>query len=143
MPGGGTSSPAVSEDLVYSGSRDHNLYARDARDGRLRWQAATGGELVSSPAVAGGVVYIGSLDKRLYAFHAASGQLLWTALTGALIDASPVVANGLVYIGSHDSKLYAFDAAGASGCSGIPRVCQPRVDGVRRGPGDVERGGGR
>ncbi len=48
----------------------------------------------------------------------------WTGATGGS-EAEPVVAGGVVYATSGDGKLYAFDAAGASGCSGSPKVCAP------------------
>jgi outer membrane protein assembly factor BamB len=61
---------------------------------------------------------------------------LTEAWTADVQDSEAVVAGGVIYANSDvagqrgepltgDGKLYAFDAAGASGCSGSPKVCQP------------------
>ena len=63
------SSPVVVGRVVYIGSRDHNLYALEARIGKKLWSYTTGGGIISSPAVADGVVYAGSNDHSLYAFR--------------------------------------------------------------------------
>ncbi len=62
------SSPAVANGMVYVGSEDNNVYARNASTGVELWQYATGNAVYSSPAVANGVVYVGSTDSNLYAF---------------------------------------------------------------------------
>ena len=107
----------------------------------LKWTGTLGDVLFSSPAVAGGVVYLGAQDGKLYAFDAtgsapscsgspATCSPLWTATTDGPVVSSPAVKNGVVYVGScclgaMPHKLYAFDAAGATNCSGSPRVCAP------------------
>jgi serine/threonine protein kinase len=107
-----SSSPAVTNGLVYVGSEDHKLYAFEAATGQMRWSASTEGAIVSSPAVANGLVYVGSNDSKLYAFEAVMGQLRWSVSTREAIGfSSPVVADRVVYIGSGDSKQYAFEAA--------------------------------
>jgi outer membrane protein assembly factor BamB len=145
--GGLSSSPAVTNGVVYVGSLNGKLYAFSAagttgcsgtpKACKPLWTGATGSEIDSSPAAAYGVVYVGSNDGKLYAFSAAgttgcSGtpttcKPLWTGATSstAAIGSSPAVANGVVYVGSDDNKLYAFSAAGTTGCSGTPKACKP------------------
>ena len=118
--GQGHSSPAVSNGVVYVGSRNGKLYAYAtgcASDGSSCdpvWTATTGGAITSSPAVANGVVYVGSEDHKLYAYAVgcASGGLtctsIWSYTTGGAVRSSPAVANGVVYVGANDYKLYAF-----------------------------------
>lgn len=36
------------------------------------------------------------------------------------------MAGGSVYVSAFDRKLYAFDAAGITGCSDVPKVCNPQ-----------------
>jgi outer membrane protein assembly factor BamB len=140
------SSPAVAGGVVYLGAGG-NLYAFSAAGAtgcsgtpktcKPLWTGATGGITYSSPAVAGGVVYVAAADGKLYAFSAAgttgcSGAPkictpLWTAAiagAGTVGQSSPAVAGGVVYV-SADTTLYAFSAAGATGCSGTPKVCTP------------------
>jgi outer membrane protein assembly factor BamB len=54
--------------VLYVGSADGSLYARDAATGAPLWSFPTAGPISSSPAVADGTVYSGSVDGRLYAF---------------------------------------------------------------------------
>ena len=114
------SSPIVSNDVVFVGSWDNNLYAIDALTGNEKWRFVTSREVVSSPAISNGVVYIGSLDNNLYAIDAETGKERWRFWTNSGVSSSPSVSNGVVYIGSDDKhepwrtsrgKLYAIDTA--------------------------------
>ena len=42
--------------------------------------------------------------------------------------------NGVVYVGSNDNNLYAFNASGQTGCSGVPKTCQPLWTACTMGP---------
>jgi len=106
-----TSSPAVVDGVVYSGSQDSYLYALEAATGQERWRFGTGARVGSSPAVVGSVVYVGSWDNYVYALDAATGQERWRFPTDGAVQSSPVVVDGVVYIGSADSYVYALDAA--------------------------------
>lgn len=99
--------PAVTDDLVYVGSWDANVYAIKTESGEQKWSFETGGKLDSSPAVADGTVYIGSGDKHIYALDAESGDVRWTFETGGGVVSSPAVVDGTVYIGSNDGSVYA------------------------------------
>ncbi len=68
------SSPAVTNETIYFGSGDGNLYAVDTQNGHERWRHKTAGAVHSSPAVANGVVYFTSRDNCLYAVEAHSGN---------------------------------------------------------------------
>ncbi|TVU55373.1 MAG: hypothetical protein EA414_01945 [Arthrospira sp. PLM2.Bin9] len=104
------SSPAVSEGVIYFGSRDNHLYALDAKTGKERWRFQTQGWIDSSPSVSEGIVYFGSGDNHLYALDANTGQQLWRFQTESDIPSSPVIEAGVVYFGSFDNHLYALDA---------------------------------
>ncbi len=112
------SSPVVSDQTVYFGSGDGNVYALHADSGALRWKFHTGNVVHASPALADGTVYVGSWDSFFYALDAASGQERWRFKTGedarignqVGIQSSAVMADGTVYFGCRDSHLYALDA---------------------------------
>jgi parallel beta-helix repeat protein len=145
-----TSSPAITNGVVYVGSNDGKLYAFDfagtkncsAGTCTPLWTATTGGAVSSSPAIAYDTVFVGSADAKLYAFDAlgsancvaATCAPLWTATTGGPITSSPSVANKLVFVGSSDGKLTAYDTDGTNGCSGAPVVCTPLVTDTTGGP---------
>jgi|GEM_PF-698484 outer membrane protein assembly factor BamB len=103
-----TSSPAISEGIVYFGSKDNHLYAVDIKTGEEKWKFKTGDEVWSSPALSEGVVYFGSYDNHLYAVDVKTGQEKWKfkAEDSAY---SPAVSEGVVYFGSWDNHLYAVD----------------------------------
>ena len=42
-------SPTISGDIVYVGSYDHKIYAFNAADGAVVWNASTGGIVISRP----------------------------------------------------------------------------------------------
>ena len=113
------SSPTISEDTLYVGSGDGNVYALDAASGALRWKFHTGDVVHASPAIANGLVYIGSWDSYFYAIDAKTGKEHWRFKTGedhkianqVGIQSSATIANGTVYFGCRDSNLYALDAA--------------------------------
>jgi outer membrane protein assembly factor BamB len=112
------SSPALWNGGVYFGCGDGNVYALEAKTGRLKWKFHTHGVVHASPAIAAGIVYIGSWDSYLYALDAETGQEKWKFKTGedpqifnqVGIQSSPAVADGTVYFGCRDSHLYAVDA---------------------------------
>jgi outer membrane protein assembly factor BamB len=66
-----TSSPAVANGVVYTGSYDHQIYAFDALTGEKLWTSGFDemqGGIPGSVAVVNGTIYIGSKDNSVYAF---------------------------------------------------------------------------
>ena len=118
--GGGVSSPAVANGMVYVAS--DKFYARNAATGALVWKYTTGGG-ESSPAVANGVVYAGS--NEVLALNAISGTLLWKHTIGAGTNSSPAVANGMVYLVGEDG-IYAFGLTG-SDAPALPQRPDPQT----------------
>ena len=112
--GGVATLAAISDGVLYFGSRDGHLYAVDAQSGQERWKFQAGSLILSRPAVADGVVYFGAagrdlLDLHLYALDAQSGQERWRFETaGRFRVSSPAVADGVVYF-ADNRYLYAVD----------------------------------
>ncbi len=79
--------------------------------GRVRWAAPTGGEVLSAPRPVGSTVFGASNDGTLYAFAMGDGSLRWRFATLAALGSAPEVLGGAVYLGSDDGSLYALDAA--------------------------------
>lgn len=129
------SSPVLSNNKIYFGSDDGNVYAVDAESGRQIWKRSTKGPVASTPAIANGLVYVNSYDGNFYALNAETGALKWKFATEGerrfeakglhgmqpknqtiadpfdIYLSSPVVAEGAVYFGSGDGNVYALDAA--------------------------------
>jgi eukaryotic-like serine/threonine-protein kinase len=129
------SSPVYSDNVIYFGGDDGNVYAVSAADGRQIWKHKTGGPVPSTPAIAGDVLYVGSYDGKFHALDARTGATKWKFATAGerrfeakglhgmqpknqtfadafdIFLSSPVVARGVVYFGSGDGNVYALDAA--------------------------------
>jgi outer membrane protein assembly factor BamB len=108
------SSPAISDGVVYIGSRDATLYAVDATKGTLNWiydYAKEGGPwAISSPAVRGQVVYMGTADGHfVHAVQATDGQELWRFKMSSRVWSSPAVAGSKLYVTNQSGSLYAVD----------------------------------
>jgi outer membrane protein assembly factor BamB len=115
------STPVVAGGTVYVQTLNSNVYALDARTGRVVWRRpfhrTSGGP--NGLAVAGGRVF-GSTDTATFAHDAASGRVLWERrLTTARqpIDIAPLAADGLVVtstVGMHPGgrgRLFALSAS--------------------------------
>ena len=116
------SSPAVSADLVFVGSRDAHLYAVARAGGARRWRFAhpvarmPGNPevswVLSSPALSGGLVLAGSSDGRFFdALRAESGEEVWRFPTPGNVLSSGTVAGGQVFFGCEEGHVFALDAA--------------------------------
>jgi eukaryotic-like serine/threonine-protein kinase len=107
-----SSSPSVSNGVVYVGSQNGAIYAVEVGGTTLLWSYTTGGPIYGNLAVGNGVVYLPSSDGNLYAFDAYSGIVLWKY---PYLSSSPALANGVVYVGVHVSdsqcNLSALDAS--------------------------------
>src|SRR5215831_12805386 len=58
------SSPVIAGGVVYTGSRDHRIYAIEARTGKLLWSYTTGGAIYSTPAFADGCAIVELPDRQ-------------------------------------------------------------------------------
>lgn len=117
-----TSTPAVSGDGVFFGTRDGHEYAIERRTGALRWKFGhpvtyiPGSPMVSwveaSPALAGDLVMVGSSDGRLFhAVRARTGEEVWRFPAPLNVLSSAAVAGDSVLFGCDDGHLFALDRA--------------------------------
>jgi len=104
------SAPAVSNETLFLGSNDGNIYALDAAEGSVMWKYRTGDNALSSPAVNDGTVFVGSRDGNIYALDTSSGALQWRYKAGKRVVSGPAVGDGTVYIGLRDGSICALDA---------------------------------
>jgi outer membrane protein assembly factor BamB/tRNA A-37 threonylcarbamoyl transferase component Bud32 len=103
------SSPHVSNEVVYVGSYDNNLYALSAKDGSFIWKFPTQGGIASTPCDYEQIVVIGSEDNNVYAVSRQLGDQAWAFSTYGCIRSSPKVQYGHCFIGSDDGCLYALN----------------------------------
>ncbi len=107
---------ALWNDRLYFGTRQGNLYCRDAATGRTIWKTELGAPTRCAAVVSTvdgaaeeAVVYIGCDDGNLWAVDAVSGGKLWSYKTGGMVWTDPWIAEGVVYAASDDGYLYALE----------------------------------
>jgi outer membrane protein assembly factor BamB len=116
------STPALSADGLFIGTRDGHEYALERSTGRLRWKfghkvtSVPGSPEVSwvdaSASLAGDLVLVGSSDGRTFhATRAASGEEVWSFATPLNVLSSAAVAGGIAFFGCEDDHLFALDVA--------------------------------
>ncbi|HKV58828.1 MAG TPA: PQQ-binding-like beta-propeller repeat protein [Ktedonobacteraceae bacterium] len=104
----------VANGLVYTSSKNGNVYALHESDGTIAWSrqiTKISVDDVSTPAIASnGSLYVGSRDGFLYALNATTGAVIWKAAHVGPVDSSPAIANGVVYFASLNNVFYALNA---------------------------------
>jgi outer membrane protein assembly factor BamB len=109
------SSPAVTGDRVFVGSKDGHIYCLNSSTGKLIWKfGPAGGEVDSSPAVDDRQVYVGADDGFLYCLNITTGYPSWIKWVGWYALSSPAVLDGRVYVGSGTKNLLCFNATDGS-----------------------------
>lgn len=107
-----TSSPIISDGILYVTSGDGNAFALNETTGTLIWDYLAYGA-VTSPAVCNGFVYFssqprGSSNATIHALNARTGISVWDFNLGFRVASSPAVAYGMVYVSSKTTTPLAF-----------------------------------
>jgi outer membrane protein assembly factor BamB len=103
------SSPAVWENIVFTGDASGTLHAISIEDGNEVGLFKTNGPIYSSPAVKDDYVIFGSADSNIYCLNAETGLLEWKVKTGAEVLGSPSIEDDMVYIGGSDRTFRAIE----------------------------------
>ena len=103
--------PVVSEGRLYAAGHGGNVYAVDAKTGKVYWKALTGLPLSGGPAVGAGVVAIGSMDGQVVALDAQTGKKRWQVRTSGEVLAAPAVAATSVIVRTVDGRVRALGLA--------------------------------
>ncbi len=106
--GGHLTSPVVVDGMVFIGA-GKEVYALDAKTGKVLWEFAAQDYITSSASVAGGRLYISDFT-HFYAIDPQHGSLIWSYPTVTSIYFS-AVATGETVLVSNGDKLIALDAA--------------------------------
>ncbi|PVX26845.1 MAG: hypothetical protein CW716_05145, partial [Candidatus Bathyarchaeum sp.] len=113
-----TSSPAVSDGVVYVTSREPgsgSLYKIDAVEGTQIWKcdipyvivADRGTDLQVSPTVADGMVFVGANKQNYYGVNASTGDIEWTYVT---TEGTEGIGGYLIAsAGYHDGQFFVVD----------------------------------
>jgi outer membrane protein assembly factor BamB len=107
-----SASPAISDGVIYLGSRDAYLYALDVRDGSVLWTFEEGGTswIITTSAVTSDRVFSArSGSGNIRAVDRENGTEIWNFQAGAYVYSSPVVVGNTLYIGQGDGDFSALD----------------------------------
>jgi len=105
-----TASPIITNDLVFFGSRDWDIYCLNSSNGKLVWIYSTTGEIHSSCAVYNNSVFVGSDDGYLYCLDKTTGTLFWKSIIGGKIRSSPVILDNQIFVGSGDHDVFCINS---------------------------------
>jgi outer membrane protein assembly factor BamB len=117
--------PTVVSDTVYALSQDSQIYALNAENGEIRWQASGSPELAgvfgsAAPAFAQSTLVVGYSSGELTAYRYENGEVVWqdalartgvSTTVGTLsdIDADPVIDNGRVFAIGQGGRMVAVE----------------------------------
>ncbi len=115
---GGISSLICSNDIIYFGSKDGNLYAVDTATNKELWHFSSGGPILCQPYIYNDLLFFSSTGT-FYALNITTGEQVWKNDQEAnttyrhdkwdFHDSSPVVDNNVVYFGNLSGHVYGFD----------------------------------
>lgn len=113
--------PALHNGRLFISTTRQAVLAVDAADGRLLWEASTGGGAVlnNDPSVGHGRVFVSSWHdcceaaaRQLFAFDAQSGQALWASdADDSNMQYPALVLDKVVLTGSDSGRVHAFAVA--------------------------------
>jgi outer membrane protein assembly factor BamB len=96
---------------LYAASRDGEVRALDAANGRTRWEANLKVPLSAGPGAGPALVVVGTNQGEVIALESATGKVRWKAKVGGEVLAAPLVAEGLVVVRTVDARLRALAAS--------------------------------
>lgn len=106
--------PQVEDGRLFAADPKGNVYALDARDGRVIWQQRLDVLISGGPGVGDGLVLVGSSEGDVVALDDTSGEVRWTASVSSEVLAAPQAADGVVAARTVDGKLFALNATDGS-----------------------------
>ena len=96
--------PAFANGVLYVASEDGYVYAFNASNGSLVWQANVGPS-ISSPLVVGGAVIVGTAAGMVDKLRTSDGHLMWSTNVGGAIWSPASIAGGVVYVGASNGNV--------------------------------------
>ena len=97
--------PTVTADTVYVGDEDGVFHAVNRADGKVRWTAKTGAEIVSAASCYQDKVIFGSHDNSLYCYQVADGKQTWKFETQGPVNCTPAIVGNRTFVTGCDEHL--------------------------------------
>jgi|GEM_PF-4863097 len=110
--GGGSSSPTISNNQVFFGSNDFNLYSINT-NGSLHFKRFMFSKITASPAIApNGKILVGGWDSTFHCVNPDASEAWHFSTRGIIKSSAAVDASGNAYFGCCDSTLYSVSPDG-------------------------------
>ncbi len=97
--------PTIADGKVYIFSGDGQLYALDAKTGKVAWKAESSRYMRFSPIVADGKVFHATGDDYLRVLKADTGELLWKVRIAGVRYSQIAVVEGKVFVKDDEGIL--------------------------------------
>lgn len=104
-----TSSPTVSDGIVYFSSLDSNCYALDAKSGWVIWRFRMGKGSVSNPTTINNLLFVGSADGFMYCIDKTNAREVWRFKTDHQVSGSPTIFKEFLYFGTAKGQIYCLE----------------------------------
>ena len=109
-----TSGAGGGDGMVFIGTGDGRVIARDAQTGNLKWVAKVSSEILSAPTAFNQITVVRTGDGNIYGLDSATGKEIWNydrtvpslTLRG---NAPPVISGDRVFAGFDNGRLVALD----------------------------------
>lgn len=102
-----SSSPVMTNGMLYTGSDAGTVYAIELATGSVKWTFDAEYPVEGAPAVGDGRVCFGSANGIFRCLEAATGNEAWHFQARSGIYSSPLIKDGRVWFTSSDDRLYA------------------------------------
>lgn len=93
-------SVAVTDGIAFVATVRGDIYAIDAKSGRIRWTTDIPGYVYTTPTISGGRLFVANYVGEVYAFNALNGRRMWKRKLGGTFSGSPTVIGDLLYVSS-------------------------------------------
>jgi outer membrane protein assembly factor BamB len=100
--------PAVTQNRIYTASKDGTVEATDSNTGASLWRYQTNTMITAGPTAADDLVLVGTSEGKVIALNPEQGKRVWQAQASSEILAPPVISHGIALAKAIDGKLAAF-----------------------------------
>ncbi len=104
--------PIVSDDIVYAGNLDRNIYALKVETGEKLWQFEADSPIASSPILMDDFLMMACEAGKIYIVSVTTGKLVKTVSLGSPVLAPLYGEEGVVYVHAKNRNLYAVKIPG-------------------------------
>lgn len=99
--------PAVTDDSVFTASKDGTVTATNKTNGKTRWSTMLKAQLSAGPTADDGLIFIGTRNGKVLALSQAAGKTIWKTDVSSEVLAPPSASRGIVLVKTIDGELTA------------------------------------